>query len=71
MEENTKIVVERQWIINNPRYKDPIFIYKTYLRSDYSGKKIPNSTVYSVEYGNDNSECFKTFAEARKYAKEV
>lgn len=71
MSENTTIVVERQWIINNSRYKDPIFIYKTYLKSDYSGKKIPNSTVYSVEYDDDNLDCFKTLAEARKYAKEV
>lgn len=70
MEENTTIIVERHWIINNPRYKDPIFIYKTYLRSDYSGKKIPNSAVYSVEDGEDNLDCFKTLAEARKYAKE-
>lgn len=68
--ENTTIVIEKQWNVNNPRCKDPIYIYRTTLRSDYTGKIIPGSAVYSVEYNEENLNCFKTLAEARKYAKE-
>ena len=67
---STTIVIERQWAVNNPRCKDPIYIYRTTLRSDYTGKIIPKSAVYSVEYNGENLNCFKTLAEARKYAKE-
>ena len=68
--ENTTIVIERQWTVNNPHCKDPIYIYRTTLRSDYTGKIIPGSAVYSVECNEENLNCFKTLAEARKYAKE-
>ena len=67
---STTIVVEKHWIINNPRHLDPVFIYRTTLRSDYTGKIIPGSAVYSVEYNEEHLNCFKTLAEARKYAKE-
>ena len=39
--------------------------------SDLTGKRIPNSIVYSVdEFEGDNLNCFGTLAEAKKYAKE-
>lgn len=50
---STTIVTERQWTVNNPRCKDPIYIYRTTLRSDYTGKIIPGSAVYSVEYNKE------------------
>ena len=39
--------------------------------SELTGKKIPNSIVYSVdEIDGDNLECFGTLADAKKYARE-
>lgn len=61
----TDIVLERTWIVNG------LEINKSYLVSEYDGKKIPNSVVYAVdEIDGDNLNCFKTLKEARKYAKE-
>lgn len=46
-------------------------ITKSCLVSDLTGKRIPNSVVYSVdEIDGDNLDCFGTLAEAKKYAKE-
>lgn len=62
----TEIVLERTWKIN-----DKLEINKSYLISELTGKKIPNSVVYAVdEIDGDNLNCFKTLKEARKYAKE-
>ena len=39
--------------------------------SALTGKRIPNSVVYSVdEFEGDNLNCFGTLAEAKKYARE-
>ena len=60
----TDIVLERTWIVNG------LEINKSYLVSEYDGKKIPNSVVYAVdEIDGDNLNCFKTLKEAREYAK--
>lgn len=58
------IILERTWIVNG------LQINKTYLVSCFTGKKIPDSVVYSVdEIDGDNLDCFKTLKEARAYAK--
>ena len=60
----TDIVLERTWIING------LEINKSYEVSCLTGKKIPDSVVYSVdEIDGDNLNCFKTLKEAREYAK--
>ena len=66
----SKIIIENTWTVSNRKFVDPLIITKTYLVSDYDGKKIPNSVVYSVdEFMGDNLNCFKTLKEARQYAK--
>lgn len=61
----TEIKVERTWLVNG------LMICKSCEVSCLTGKKIPNSTIYSVdEIDGDNLNCFKTFAEAKRYAKE-
>ena len=66
----SKIIIEKTWTVDNSRFIDPLIITKSYLVSDYDGKKIPNSVVYSVdEFEGDNLDCFKTLKEARQYAK--
>lgn len=65
----SKIMIEKTWAVNNKNFADPLFITKSYLVSDYDGKKIPNSVVYSVDTMEDNLNCFKTLKEAREYAK--
>lgn len=65
-----KIIIENTWTVNNSRFANPLIITKSYLVSDYDGKKIPNSVVYSVdEFMGDNLNCFKTLKEAKQYAK--
>lgn len=60
----TDIVLERTWIVNG------LEINKSYEVSCLTGKKIPDSVVYSVdEIDGDNLNCFKTLKEAREYAK--
>lgn len=66
----SKIIIEKTWTVDNSRFADPLIITKSYLVSDYDGKKIPDSVVYSVdEFEGDNLNCFKTLKEARQYAK--
>lgn len=66
----SKIIIENTWTVDNKNFVDPLIITKSYLVSDYDGKKIPNSVVYSVdEFMGDNLNCFKTLKEARAYAK--
>ncbi len=66
----SKIIVEKTWTVDNSNFADPLIITKSYLVSDYDGKKIPNSVVYSVdEFEGDNLDCFKTLREAREYAR--
>lgn len=65
----SKIMIEKTWTVNNKNFADPLIITKSYLVSDYDGKKIPNSVVYSVDTMEDNLNCFKTLKEAREYAK--
>ncbi len=65
----SKIMIEKTWTVNNKNFADPLIITKSYLVSDYDGKKIPNSVVYSVDTMEDNLNCFKTLKEARQYAK--
>ena len=66
----TKIIIENTWTVNNKSFPDPLIITKSYLVSELTGKKIPDSTVYSVdEFMGDNLNCFKTLKEARAYAK--
>jgi hypothetical protein len=46
-------------------------ITKSCLVSDLTGKRIPNSIVYSVdEIDGDNLNCFGTLDEAKKYVRE-
>ena len=63
------IIIEKTWVINNPRYRDGLIITKTYLKSDLTGKKIPNSVIYSVDFEEENLNCFKTFKEAKEFAR--
>jgi hypothetical protein len=66
----SKIIIENTWTVDNKNYRDPLIITKTYLVSELTGKKIPDSVVYSVdEFEGDNLDCFKTLKEARAYAK--
>lgn len=65
----SKIIIENTWTVDNKNFADPLIITKSYLVSDYDGKKIPNSVVYSVDTMEDNLNCFKTLKEARQYAK--
>ena len=66
----SKIMIEKTWTVDNAHCNDPLIITKSYLISELTGKKIPNSTVYSVdEFEGDNLNCFKTLKEARAYAK--
>ena len=65
-----KIIIENTWTVSNPHFPDPLIITKSYLVSELTGKKIPDSVVYSVdEFMGDNLNCFKTLKEARAYAK--
>lgn len=59
----TDIIVERTWNVNG------LTIVKTYETSCITGKKIPNSVVYSVEDEEESLDCFATLAEARAYAR--
>ena len=60
-----EIVVERTWIVNG------LEINKSYEKSYFTGKKIPNTVVYTVdEPDGDNLNAFSTLKEARAYAKE-
>ena len=62
---NTLILVLKTWVMGE------IVITKSCEVSALTGKKIPNSTVYSVdEFEGDNLNCFGTLAEAKKYARE-
>ena len=62
---NTLITVLNTWTIGE------LAITKSCEVSEFTGKRIPNSIVYSVdEIDGDNLDCFGTLAEARKYAKE-
>lgn len=66
----SKIIIEKTWTVDNSNFADPLIITKSYLVSDYDGKKIPNSVVYSVdEFEGDNLNCFKTLSEAKEYAR--
>lgn len=67
----SKIVVEKTWTINHSDYRDGLCVCKSYLVSDLTEKKIPNSYVYSVDdiAGECNLNCFKTFKEAKAYIK--
>lgn len=66
----SKIIIENTWTVDNKNYRDPLIITKTYLVSELTGKRIPNSVVYSVEeFEGDNLDCFKTLKEAKAYAK--
>lgn len=66
----SKIIIEKTWTVNNPHFRDPLIITKTYLKSEFTGKKISNSVVYSVEeFDGDNLNCFSTLKEAKNYAK--
>ena len=68
----SKIMIENTWTVDNKNYRDPLIITKTYLVSELTGKRIPNSVVYSVEeFEGDNLDCFKTLKEARAYAKTI
>lgn len=63
--DHTELVHERTWKVN-----DKLEINKTYLVSEWTGKKIPDSVVYSVdEIDGENLNCFKTLKEARAFAK--
>jgi hypothetical protein len=60
----TDIIVERIWEIDN------LLIVKTYEQSCATGRRIPNSNIYSVEEVDGESlNCFRTFREAKAYIK--
>lgn len=62
---NTEILVLNTWNIGE------LAITKSCLVSALTGKKIPNSIVYTVdEIDGDNLDCFSTLADAKKYVKE-
>lgn len=62
---NTSILILNTWTIGE------LVITKSCEVSALTGKKIPNSIVYSVdEFEGDNLNCFRTLAEAKKYARE-
>lgn len=59
------ILVLKTWVIGE------LVITKSCGVSELTGKRIPNSIVYSVdEFEGDNLDCFGTLAEAKKYARE-
>ncbi|MBO7736146.1 MAG: hypothetical protein J6S67_26480 [Methanobrevibacter sp.] len=62
---NTEILILNTWTIGE------LVITKSCEVSALTGKRIPNSIVYSVdEFEGDNLNCFGTLAEAKKYARE-
>ena len=68
----SKIIIENTWTVNNKNFADPLIITKTYLVSDYDGKKIPNSVVYSVDvFEGDNLDCFKTLKRGKAIRKKT
>lgn len=58
------IIVERIWEMENG-----LKIVKT-CKGDENYKKIPNTSIYSVEDEESTLNCFRTLAEARRYAKD-
>ena len=59
------ILVLRTWVIGE------LAITKSCEISELTGKKIPNSIVYSVdEIDGENLDCFGTLADAKKYVRE-
>ena len=59
------ILVLKTWTMGE------LAITKSCEVSELTGKKIPNSIVYSVdEIDGDNLNCFGTLADAKKYARE-
>lgn len=59
------ILILKTWVIGE------LVITKSCGVSELTGKRIPNSIVYSVdEFEGDNLDCFGTLAEAKKYARE-
>lgn len=61
----TTILLLRTWNMGK------LEINKSCEVSELTGKKIPNSIVYSVdEVDGDNLDCFATLLDAKKYVKE-
>lgn len=59
------ILILKTWTIGE------LVITKSCGVSALTGKRIPNSVVYSVdEFEGDNLNCFGTLAEAKKYVRE-